>query len=141
MTSGSRPKSEPPDDPDMGVRLGAREQPSEAPGKMAEVCRRLPGSREVAERAVEAAGGALLHGPGEGKSAFGHPAAGRRQVDLVLGEAEQHTGVGSQRTEEVHLVVPLPAIAEVGSGGMVSVDDVDGEVLSPGVAVETGAQH
>ena len=95
----------------------------------------------MTERGVEAAGDALVHGPGEGDPTFGHPAAGCRQVDLVVGEAQQHPDVGSQRAEEVHLVAPLPAVGEVGRGGMVSVDDVDGEVLRPGVAVETGTQH
>ena len=72
---------------------------------------------------------------------FGHPTARRGQVDLVVGEAQQHPDVGSETAEEVDLVVPLPMVAEVRGGGMVTVQDLDGEVLRPGVAVETRTQH
>src|ERR1700736_2692350 len=99
MTSGSGPATDPPNDPDMCVRLGAGEQPSEAACQMAEIGRRLPGTGEVTECGIEAAGAALVGAPGQGEPARGHPAAGHRQVDLVLGEAKQDPGVGSQRTE------------------------------------------
>src|SRR5271157_1480564 len=64
MTSGSRLVTAPPCDPDMDVRLGALDQPGQAPGEVAQIGGRLPGPGEVPQRAVETTGEAVLDTPG-----------------------------------------------------------------------------
>ena len=84
-------------EPDMGVRLRARSPARRArrPGGAGRPGS-LPGQGEVAECRVEAAGRPVLDAPGQGEPAVGHPPPGDREVDLVLGQAEQDPGVGAQ---------------------------------------------
>src|SRR6185437_8238151 len=127
-------------EPDMGVRLRRRPQPGEPSGQVTQVDRQLPGQREVAERGVEAAGRPVLDAPSQRKPAVGHPPAGRGQIHLVVGQAEQDPGVGPEVAEEIHLVVPGQRGTEMGRGGVRAVDHLDLEVLGPGVPVEAGTK-
>ena len=80
-----------------------------------------------------------------------HQASGNPQSGTRPPGAERSTwpsarrmrtsGVGPEVLEEVDLVAPVPLLADVGGGGMVLVDDVDGELLGPRVAVEARPEH
>ena len=107
---------------------------------MPQVDGQLPREREMAERRVEAPGGPVLDAPGQREPAVGHPPAGNREVDLVVGQTQQHPSVRPQVSEEVDLVVPGPLRAEVRRRRVAAVDHVDGEVLGPRVPVEARAE-
>jgi hypothetical protein len=95
----------------------------------------------MAERGVEGARGLVLHRPGQGEAAIRYPAAWCREVDLVRGDAQDDVGVGAQVGEKIDLVLPAPLGGQVGGGGVGVIDDVDVEVLGPGMTVEAGAEH
>src|SRR5580658_10029524 len=91
ITSGNGP---PDVEPDMGVRLRVRFQPGEPSAQVAQEDGEFPGQREVAEGGVEAAGLSVLDAPGQRESARRHPSARGRQVDLVIGQAQQDLRLG-----------------------------------------------
>ena len=56
---------------------------------------------------------AFREAPREWVAELGRTRAARRQVELAVAHAQQDLRVGSQIAELVHLVVPLPRVAEV----------------------------
>jgi hypothetical protein len=66
----------------------------------------------MAESAVEGATGLLGMAPGQGKSTLGYSTSGNREVHLAVGQREEDAGIGTERAEEVDLVVPRPGVAE-----------------------------
>ena len=109
---------------------------------MAQEDRALPGLGKVPEGGVEGAAALLVAvAPGQGEPALGDPAAGNGEVDLPVGQPEQHPGFGVQGAEQVDLVAPLPASGPGAPWPGGPVDHLDGELLRPGVAVEAGADQ
>ena len=115
-------------------------QPRQPSGQVPEVGGGFPGLRKMTQSAVEGAAGFFGMAPSQGEPTLGCSTSGNREVHLAVGQREQDAGVGTERAEEVDLVVPRPGVAEVGCGRVIGVDHVDGEVLGPGVAVEASSR-
>src|SRR3954471_22006945 len=93
------------------------ERPFEPASEVAQVGRALPCRGEVAEARGEHPARPFLEAPRE-RIAERRPARARRvEVELLVGDPQQHARVGAEITELVHLVVPRPCIAEVCTRG------------------------
>src|SRR5689334_10440794 len=89
------------------------EGPGQTPGKMLKIRGALPGARKVPQARREHASLALDEAPRKRKPEPWPLCAGDAQVELGLGDAQQHVRVGPQIAELVHLVAPSPRSTEV----------------------------
>src|SRR4051812_5270588 len=123
------------------IRSGGGECPREAALQVLEVRGALPRGGKVPEARREHPPGTFLEAPREWESEWRSARAGRVEVELIVGHAEQHARVGPEITELVHLVVPRPLAAEVRACGVRQVEHVGPERLCPRMPVEARAHE
>src|SRR5438477_1847053 len=112
------------------------QSPRQAAREVSQVVDALARRRKMSERGGEHSTRLFGEAPRQRKPEVRTLRATRRQVEFVVGYAQQDARIGSQLAELVHLVVPAPRGTEMPHRRMVRLEHIEGERLRPRVPVE-----